>query len=128
MKKVSLIVVSLLLTLFSYSQDFNRVVNVTKSEWTGEAWKVVSANKPSDMFVIIDEWDITIGTYKFKTYDDPEKNVYEDHMCYTWKCIDKDGGKCLFMMKKFRPEVSKHMLYAILYPESYVMYEYETLQ
>ena len=128
MKKLSLIVVSLLFSLLCFSQDFNRVVNVTKSEWSGEAWKVVSSNKPSDMFVIINEWDITIGTYKFKTYDTPEKNTYEDHICYTWKCVDKDGDKCLFLMKKFRPEVSTHMLYAILYPENFVMYEYETLQ
>jgi hypothetical protein len=128
MKKVSLIVVSLLLTLFSYSQDFNRVVNVTKSEWIGDAWKVVSSNKPDDMFVIINEWDITIGTYKFRTYDTPEKTTYESHVCYTWKCVDKDGDKCIFMMKKFKPEVSTHMLYGILYPENLVMYEYETLQ
>lgn len=128
MKKVSLIVVSLLLTLFSYSQDFNRVVNVTKSEWIGDAWKVVSSNKPDEMFVIINEWDITIGTYKFRTYDTPEKTTYESHVCYTWKCVDKDGDKCIFMMKKFKPEVSTHMLYGILYPENLVMYEYETLQ
>ena len=128
MKKVSLIVVSLLLTLFSYSQDFNRVVNVTKSEWIGDSWKVVSSNKPDEMFVIINEWDITIGTYKFRTYDTPEKTTYENHVCYTWKCVDKDGDKCIFMMKKFKPEVSTHMLYGILYPENLVMYEYETLQ
>ena len=128
MKKTMLIVVSLLLTLFSYSQDFNRVVNVTKSEWIGDAWKVVSSNKPDDMFVIINEWDITIVTYKFRTYDTPEKTTYESHVCYTWKCVDKDGDKCIFMMKKFKPEVSTHMLYGILYPENLVMYEYETLQ
>jgi len=128
MKKTMLIVVSLLLTLFSYSQDFNRVVNVTKSEWNGDEWKVVSSNKPDDMFVIIDEWNITIGSHKFRTYDDPEKTTYDTHVCYTWKCVDKDGDKCMFMMKKFKPEVSTHMLYGILYPENMVMYEYETLQ
>jgi hypothetical protein len=128
MKKTMLIVVSLLLTLFSYSQDFNRVVNVTKSKWNGDEWKVITSNKPDDMFVIIDEWNITIGTYKFRTYDDPEKTTYESHVCYTWKCVDKDGDKCIFMMKKFKHEVSTHMLYGILYPENMVMYEYETLQ
>ena len=128
MKKVTLMVVGLLLTLFSYSQDFNRVVNVTKSKWNGDEWKVISSNKPDDMFVIIDEWNITIGSYKFRTYDDPEKTTYESHVCYTWKCVDKDGDKCIFMMKKFKPEVSTHMLYGILYPENLVMYEYETLQ
>ena len=125
MKKVTLIVVSLLLTLFSYSQDFNRVVVASKSEWNGTEWKTVSSSRPTDMFVIMKEWDITIGTYKFKTYDTPEKTTYEDHVTYTWKCVNGEGSKCYFMMKKFKPEVSSHMLYSIVY-ETGVMYEYET--
>jgi len=124
MKKVTLIVVSLLLTLFSYSQDFNRVIVASKSEWNGTEWKTISSSKPTDMFVIMKDWDITIGTYKFKTYDDPEKTTYESHVCYTWKCVNGNGDKCVFMMKKFKPEVSSHMLYSILY-DTGVMYEYE---
>ena len=124
MKKVMLIVVSLLLTLFSYSQDFNRVIVASKSEWNGTEWKTVSSSKPTDMFVIMKEWDITIGTYKFKTYDDYEKSTYDDHVTYTWKCVNGEGVKCYFMMKKFKPEVSSHMLYSILY-DTGIMYEYE---
>jgi hypothetical protein len=124
MKKVTLIVVSLLLTLFSYSQDFNRVIVASKSEWNGTEWKVTSSSKPTDMFVIMKDWDITIGTYKFKTYDDPEKTTYDTHVCYTWKCVNGNGDKCVFMMKKFKSEVSSHMLYSILY-DTGVMYEYE---
>jgi hypothetical protein len=128
MKKLSLIVVGLLTTLFSYSQDFNRVTNITKSTWDGNKWNIISSNQPTDMFIIINEWDIKIGSYKFRTYDTPDKTTYDTHVCYTWKCIDKDGNKCMFLMKKFKPEISTHMLYAILYPEDMVMYEYETTQ
>lgn len=124
MKKVTLIVVSLLLTLFSYSQDFNRVLTSTKSEYRDEKWVTISTDRPKDYFVIMKDWDITIGTYKFKTYDDPERTVYDTHVCYTWKCVNGNGEKCMFMMKKFKPEVSSHMLYAIVYPTG-VMYEYE---
>jgi hypothetical protein len=126
MKKVTLIVVSLLLTLFSYAQDFNKVIRASKVEWNGTEWKTVSTNYPADYFVIMKDWDITIGTYKFKTYGDWEKTTYEDHVTYTWKCVNGNGEKCMFMMKKFKPEVSTHMLYSILYPETGVMYEYET--
>lgn len=124
MKKVTLIVVSLLLTLFSYSQDFNRVLVASKSEWTGTEWKTISSSRPTDMFVIMKEWEITIGEYKFKTYDEYEKSTYEDHVTYTWKCINGNGVKCYFMMKKFKPEVSSHMLYSIVY-DTGIMYEYE---
>ena len=124
MKKITLIVVSLLLTLFSYSQDFNRVLVASKSEWTGTEWKTISSSRPTDMFVIMKEWEITIGEYKFKTYDEYEKSTYEDHVTYTWKCINGNGVKCYFMMKKFKPEVSSHMLYSIVY-DTGIMYEYE---
>ena len=119
-----LIVVSLLLTLFSYSQDFNRVIVASKSEWNGTEWKTISSSRPTDMFVIMKDWDITIGTYKFKTYDESEKTIYDTHVCYTWKCVNGNGEKCVFMMKKFKTEVSSHMLYSILY-DTGVMYEYE---
>jgi len=124
MKKIMLIVVSLLLTLFSYSQDFNRVIVASKSEWNGTEWKTISSSRPTDMFVIMKDWDITIGTYKFKTYDESEKTIYDTHVCYTWKCVNGNGEKCVFMMKKFKTEVSSHMLYSILY-DTGVMYEYE---
>ena len=125
MKKVTLIVVSLLLTLFSYAQNFNKVIRASKVEWNGKDWKTTAIDYPTDMFVIMKDWDITIGTYKFKTYDDYEKTTYDDHVTYTWKCVNGNGDKCFFMMKKFRPEVSTHMLYSIVYPTG-VMYEYET--
>jgi hypothetical protein len=38
--------------------------------------------------------------------------------------VNGNGEKCTFMMKKFKPEVSTHMLYAIVY-DTGVMYEYE---
>jgi hypothetical protein len=126
MKKLALIVVSLLITLFSYAQDFNKVIRATKSEWNGNEWKTVSTNYPTDYFVIMKDWDITIGTYKFKTYDTPEKTTHDTHVTYSWKCVNANGEKCMFMMKKFKPEVSTHMLYSILYAETGVMYEYET--
>lgn len=124
MKKVILVVVSLLATLFSYSQDFSRIVKATKSEWRNDKWIETSVEYPKESFVIIKDWDINIGPYKFKTYGEPEKSTYENHVTYTWKCVNANGDKCYFMMKKFRPEISSHMMYSIVY-DTGVMYEYE---
>ena len=125
MKKLSLIVVSLLLTVISYSQDFNRVIKATKSEFKNDKWEIIDTQYPTDMFVIIKDWDIKIGTYKLKTYDEPEKTTYEQHVCYSWKCVDADGDKCIFMIKKFKSEVTNHILYAVVYEQALLMYEYE---
>ena len=125
MKKITLIVVSLLATLFSYSQDFNRVVQMTKSEYRDDKWVTVDTQSPTDMFVITKDWDISIGKFKIKTYDEPEKTTYEEHVTYSWKAIDQEGDKCIFMIKKFRPEISTHQIYSVLYSQFLLLYEYE---
>ena len=125
MKKILFIVVSLLATTLTYSQSFSKVIQSTKSEWINEEWKVVATDYPKDMFIILKDAEVIIGEYKFRTYGESEKTNYEKHVCYTWKCVNGNGDKCTFMMKKFKPEVSSHMLYSILYNTG-VMYEYET--
>jgi hypothetical protein len=79
MKKLSLIVVSLLLTFLSYSQEFSRVTNVSSYSWSGSKWVYVESTTPKDMFIIIKDWDVSIGSVKFKTYDVPEKTIHENH-------------------------------------------------
>lgn len=125
MKKVALLALGLVLTLISYSQSFYKIVISSKSEFKNEKWVNVGTKRPVDEFVIVNETNITIGTYKFKVYGDYEKTEYEKHTTYTWKCINGEGGKCYFMMKLFKPEVTKNVLYSIIY-DSGVMYEYET--
>lgn len=129
MKKTSLLVVVLLTTLFSYSQDIDRIIRASKIQYINGKFVVLNTQYPTDLFVILKDWDIIIGTYKLKTYDNPQKTMYDDHFTYTWKCVDSEGKKCLFMMKKFKPEVTNHILYDVLYEQNEqngIMYEYET--
>lgn len=124
MKKLSLIVVSLLLTLLSYSQEFDRVVGVNYYTWTGKDWKYVESNYPKGMFIIIKDWDVTIGSVKFRTYDLPDKTIYETHTTMAWKCVDELGNNCTFMMKLYKKGSSQHVAYNIMY-SSGTMFEYE---
>jgi hypothetical protein len=125
MKKVALIVVCLLTTLFSYSQSFSKVLRSAKLEYKEGEWVKVEEQYPEDYFIILDGYNVTIGTHKFKTYGESEKTTYDDHVVLTWKCVNKNGDKCLFMMKKFRPEVTTHTVFGIGY-DTGVIYEYET--
>jgi hypothetical protein len=126
MKKIIFLFIFLFSTILTFSQDFNKVVRASKCEFINDKWVTVQTEYPEDYFVIIEEWNITIGKQKFKTYDSPEKTYHETHVCYTWKCVNKDGEKVLFLMKKFKPEISSHMLFSILYPNHKIMFEYET--
>lgn len=126
MKKITLLAITLLLTITSFSQSFDKIIKATKLQWINEEWKIVSTGYPNDMFVIINQDEITIGNYKFKTYDNPERNIYNTHICYTWKAINENAEKCIFMMKKFNSNLTSHMMYSIVYTNSQIMYEYET--
>ena len=118
-------VVILLASLFSYSQSFTKVIRSSKLEWNGTEFVNASTNYPTDCFLIMKDWNVTVGIYKFKTYGGYVKTIFADHICYTWKCVNANGENCLFMMKTFKPEVTTHMVYSIVYTTG-VMYEFET--
>jgi len=115
MKKITLIVVSLLVTLLSYSQS-NKILKATSSTFKNDKWVLTETQYPVNQFVTLDGWDVTIGKFKFRTYGQYEKNVYEDHITYTWNAISQDSTDCYFMMKVFNPEVTTHIIYSIVYP------------
>jgi hypothetical protein len=129
MKKIALIVVSLLVTLLSYSQS-NKILKATSSTYKNDKWVLTETQYPVNQFVTLDGWDVTIGKFKFRTYGQYEKNVYEDHITYTWSAITEDNADCYFMMKIFKPEVTTHIVYSVVYPpptDHYypIMHEFE---
>jgi hypothetical protein len=126
MKKLSLLLIGLCLTLLSQSQDFKRVLKSTKLEFNSDKWTVVETQYPTDLFVILKDWNITIGSYKLKTYDSPEKSAYDTHIVFSWKAVDQEGNKCVFMIKSFKQEITNHIVYSVVYEQYLTMYEYET--
>ena len=130
MKKITLIVVSLLVTVFSYSQSFNKILKATSSTYKNEKWTITDTQYPNNQYVVLKDWDVTIGKFRLKTYGDRTRDVYSDHITYTWNAITEDGADCYFMMKIFNPDVTTHTVYCIIYPpptDHYypVMHEFE---
>jgi hypothetical protein len=125
MKKITLLVLTLIITITTYSQSFYKIFKSTKSEYRDEKWITIATYYPTDEFVILDNTNISISNYKFKVYGDYEKTEFEEHKTLTWKAINANGDKCYFMMKLFNPNITSHIIYSIIY-ESGVMYEYET--
>lgn len=130
MKKLTLIVVGLLVTLFSYSQK-DRIVKATSFTYKNEKWVLTETQiPPANQYVVLDGWDVTIGKYHIKTYGEYKKDVYDDHITFTWSAITDDDGDCYFMMKIFDPSVTKHTVFSILFPpptDHYypIMHEFE---
>lgn len=115
MKKLTLIVVSLLLTVFSYSQK-QKILKATSYVYKNDEWVKTETQHPRNQYVTLDGWNVTIGKFKLKTYGDYEKDVYDDHITFTWSATTEDGADCYFMMKIFDKEVTTHTVYTILYP------------
>ena len=125
MKKVILFLFAIIVSTISFCQDYNRIIKATKYEYNNKEWEKVSETFPEEEFVILDTWDITIGTYKIRAYGEVEENKYEKHTTYTWKAVNKNGDKCYFMMKKFDPEVTTNIIFSVVYDEG-IMFQYET--
>jgi len=124
MKKLSLIVVSLLLTMFAYSQPtFHKIVKATRCEFKNDKWVDVETKSISDMFIIIDESNITVGTSKYRTYGDYEKATSGNYTTYTWKCVNSDGKNCFFVMAV--TEINTHWMYSFIYTDEATMFQYE---
>lgn len=124
MKKLTLFVIGIALTISAHTQDFIRVLRATKFEYQNEKWVNVLTEYPKEYFIVIKGDLVTIGATKFKTYGVYDQTTYDSHVTYTWKCINGNGSKCWFMMKRFPSEVTAHLVYSIAY-DSGIMYEYE---
>jgi len=125
MKKLSLMVVGLLLTVISYSQDYYHIVRATQLEYRDTGWADIQTQYPKDLFLIITGYEIRVGKVKYMTYDAPEKSTYSDHIVYSWKCIDPEGNNCMYMMKQFDKSLTTHVYHNIMYANG-TAWEYET--
>jgi hypothetical protein len=116
MRKIFLILVSLLVTLFSYSQNVNKILKATSSRYNNDKWELTETQYPNNQYVILDDWNVTIGKFKIITYGNKQKSIYDDHITYTWNAITEDSADCYFMIKIFRPEITKHTVFSVYYP------------
>lgn len=112
MKKLLLSIVLSLLTVISFAQNntTDRVIKMTKMEFVDGEFVTRDVAKPKKLFINISGNVVLIGKVKYTTYGDVETDYHEGFVTFTWNCIDSDGNKGYFIMKKF----SK-------YPEGFVM-------
>ena len=103
MKKLTLAIVLMLLSLTMFSQDVYKVEAVSYLVWNGEEWVTEKTNdNPEGMYMValsdkvkVTDNDKTIYYITGKS----EKQVHETHETLTWKAFDEKGRDCKFMIK-----------------------------
>jgi hypothetical protein len=126
MKKITMILVALMLTITGFSQSVNKVSKAQYLVYEGGTWITKTSKRPSNMFVILDKDNVSItneARSRYVTYGEPEKVTYETFVCYTWSCVDSKGKDCSFLLKNF-PDNSSIMI--ISYAAEGYAFEYFT--
>jgi hypothetical protein len=125
MKKIKLVLLSILICSIAFSQNFNHIYKSVYSEFNGYEWVTKSSAFPTDMYLVLNGNDISINNNdnsKFKTYGSSTKDEYDTHTCYSWRCVDKDGRDCMFLMKRYKSPV--FFVMSFVYSDKRQMFDY----
>jgi uncharacterized protein YxeA len=124
MKKVTLILVAVLISAITFSQTFYKVTQCSYNVYENE-WKTQETNYPDKMFVIVNKSNIKItneSESNFILYGEMKTNNYSTHTAYTWSAYDKEGSQCKVMFKVNKGEGNGICYLSVLY--GLICYDY----
>lgn len=127
MKKIKLIILSLLITTFCHAQSYNKIYKTTFMRYVNREWVDVESNYPQKMFVILKNDIVTItneAETKIVTYGTPEKKFTDDGQTWSWDAYDEEGSRCKFVMKQFYD--SKNSIFTLAYFQKNIAFQYIT--
>ena len=106
MKKLLVLVISMLLVTASFAQEFVKVKRMTTISYDNykQDWVDGESTYPSSIYVMIKGSQIIITSayeQRIYTYGNPEETKYPTHSAYTWSALDKKGDKLKFIIKIF---------------------------
>lgn len=104
MRKLSLLLIAIVLSFASYSQTFYRIIHSAYSEYEYGSWvkKLDRDNTDENLYAIVDGSSIKFNNESktsFITYGEAEHDDYGDHKTSTWSAYDKNGERCYVMIK-----------------------------
>lgn len=118
MKKVTLMLVAVLISVITFSQTFYKVSQCGYSVYEYNEWKKQETNYPQKMFVIMNNSNIKItneGESNFILYGEMKTSTYSTHTAYTWDAYDKDGTQCKIIFKINKEESNGICYFSVLY-------------
>lgn len=117
MKKLLVLLISMLLVTVSFAQEFVKVKRMTTIRYDNykQDWVDSETTYPTSIYVMLKGSEIIITSayeQRVYTYGNPEKSNYSTHTAYTWSALDKKGEKLKFILKIFE---TGEIIYMFLY-------------
>ena len=110
MKKLSLLLIAIVLSIASYSQaTFYKVTHTYYRVYENDRWVDEKDHNTmnEDLYAIVDGSKIRFtnnAESSFVTYGSPKENDYGTHTTTTWNAYDKSGRECYLMIKQSSTE------------------------
>lgn len=125
MKKIKMLFLLMLISIFAYSQSSSyRITKTTiivyDDYW--KEWKSVDSTYPNEMFAFFDNKKIKItdkNHSNYVVYGEAEVEKKIDYTVYTWKAIDEEQRECSIMLKRFLDDNNNY------YDKSYLFVIYK---
>ena len=129
MKKLTLLMIAIVMSLASFSQaSFYLVKSVTYSQYINDEWveQITKKSESNNVFMIFNGSSIKItneNESSFETYGDFTDKNYPSHTAKIWSAYDKNGNDCYIMIKKWKDNTEAISVSAI-YPSKSELFEY----
>lgn len=118
MKKVTLMMVAILISAITFSQTFYKVSKCSYSTYDNDRWTTQQNTYPERMFVIMNKSNVKITNEvesNFIMYGEVETKNYSTHTAYTWDAYDKEGKQCSLIFKISKNDASGNCYLSVLY-------------
>jgi len=115
MKKIILLFTFLFFFTLVKAQNWDKVYSINFIKLVNGEWVDEKSSQPDNTFIMLKGSEVIIKSNvinRYMTYGEKETSKYSSHIAYSWKCLDKEGDECLFIMKKFNDGT---IIYMIVY-------------
>lgn len=128
MKKLTLAIVLMLLSLTMFSQDVYKVETVSYLVYNGEEWITEKTNdNPEGMYMITYPDKVKVTDNDKTVYyitGRSDKQVQKTHETLTWKAFDEKGKDCKFMIKSIYEPAKTLVVVLYLTGDFFYAFEY----
>jgi hypothetical protein len=113
MKKLIILISLFFVSTFCHAQEWEKVYSINFIKLVRGEWVDEKSHQAENTFIMLNGSEVIIKATeinRYMTYGDMETNKYSSHTAYSWKCLDKEGDECLFVMKSFTDRTKIYMI------------------
>ena len=115
MKKLIIFIALFFISTFCHAQNWEKVSSMNFIKKVNGEWVDEKSINTTNVYVMLKGSEVIVKSNqinRYMTYGDVQSSNYSTHSANLWKCLDKDGDECFFIMKKF---TNGTIIYMVVY-------------